>query len=304
MVLRLATRGSNLALWQAERARQLLGGDAEIVVIQSSGDRDRTTDLARFGSIGIFTVEVDRAVLDGRADVGVHSLKDMTTTLQDGITLAGTMERGVVEDALVARAGLRLSDLAAGSRVGTGSLRRAAMLRATRPDLDVVQLRGNVPTRVSKVVDGELDGAILARAGLVRLGLDGHLTEVLDTERFLPAVGQGIVGITCREGDAEAIAAVAERIRDQDAWVAATAERSFLRAMKGGCNAPVGGHASLDGDAVALRGRVLSVDGGHAVEGRVEGGRAEAEDLGLRLADDLSARGGRDLIEEARASLA
>lgn len=304
MSLRLATRGSNLALWQAERTRQLLGGDAELVVVKSSGDRDRTTDLARFGSIGIFTVEVDRAVIDGRADVGVHSMKDMTTTLQDGVVLAGVLERGVVEDALVARAGQSLADLPTGARVGTGSLRRAAMLRAARPDLDVVQLRGNVPTRVSKVVDGELDGAILARAGLVRLGLDGHITDVLDTTRFLPAVGQGIVGLTCREDDAATIATLAEHARDADAWASAIAERTFLKEMKGGCNAPVGGHASIDGDRMTLRGRVLAIDGTEVVDGEVEGAVGEAEDLARRLADDLAARGGRALVDEARASMA
>ena len=200
MTLRLATRGSELALWQARRTSELLGG-AEIVVVESSGDRDRVTELARFGSIGIFTVEVDRAVLDGRADVGVHSLKDMTTTLQDGVQLVGVLERGMTEDALVARDGLTLDGLPPGARVGTGSLRRGAMLRAARPDLEVVPIRGNVGTRLAKVTGGELDATVLARAGLVRLGLEQHASDVLDTERFLPAVGQGIVGLTCRADD-------------------------------------------------------------------------------------------------------
>jgi len=306
MSLRLATRGSNLALWQAERTRQLLGGDAELVIVKSSGDRDRVTDLARFGSIGIFTVEVDRKIIDGDADVGVHSMKDMTTTLQEGVVLAGVLERGVVEDALVARDGRTLNGLPAGSKVGTGSLRRGAMLRAARPDLKVVQLRGNVPTRVSKVLDGDgdVDAAVLARAGLVRLGLDSHITEVLDTDRFLPAVGQGIVGLTCREDDAATIALIAEHARDASAWAAATAERSFLRAMKGGCNAPVGGHATITDDRMTLTGRVLSVDGTQIIDGEVSGPLGEAEELGLRLADDVGGRGGRALVDEARASLA
>ncbi len=300
MTLRLATRGSELALWQANRTSDLLGG-AEIVVVESSGDRDLVTELARFGSIGIFTVEVDRAVLDGRADVGVHSLKDMTTTLQEGVVLAGVLERGMIEDALVARDGLTLDGLPPGARVGTGSLRRGAMLRAARPDLEVVPIRGNVGTRLAKVTGGELDATVLARAGLVRLGLDEHASDVLDTDRFLPAVGQGIVGLTCRADDAATHERLAREARDPRAWAAALAERAFLRALKGGCNAPVGGHATVEGERLSLAGRVLSVDGARAVEGSVEGAAAEAEALGLRLAEALAAQGGRDLVEEARA---
>lgn len=302
MTLRLATRGSELALWQARRTSELLGG-AEIVVVESSGDRDRVTELARFGSIGIFTVEVDRAVLDGRADVGVHSLKDMTTTLQEGVQLVGVLERGMIEDALVARDGLTLDGLPPGARVGTGSLRRGAMLRAARPDLEVVPIRGNVGTRLAKVTGGELDATVLARAGLVRLGLEQHASDVLDTERFLPAVGQGIVGLTCRADDPATRERLQREARDPAAWAAALAERAFLRSMKGGCNAPVGGHATVAGERLSLAGRVLSVDGSRAVEGRVEGACAEAEALGLRLAEELAAEGGRDLVEEARAQV-
>lgn len=302
MTLRLATRGSELALWQARRTSELLGG-AEIVVVESSGDRDRVTELARFGSIGIFTVEVDRAVLDGRADVGVHSLKDMTTTLQEGVQLVGVLERGMIEDALVARDGLTLDGLPPGARVGTGSLRRGAMLRAARPDLEVVPIRGNVGTRLAKVTGGELDATVLARAGLVRLGLEQHASDVLDTERFLPAVGQGIVGLTCRADDPATRERLQREARDPAAWAAALAERAFLRSMKGGCNAPVGGHATVAGERLSLAGRVLSVDGSRTVEGRVEGTCAEAEALGLRLAEELAAEGGRDLVEEARAEV-
>ena len=302
MTLRLATRGSELALWQARRTSELLGG-AEIVVVESSGDRDLVTELARFGSIGIFTVEVDRAVLDGRADVGVHSLKDMTTTLQEGVVLAGVLERGMIEDALVARDGLTLDGLPPGARVGTGSLRRGAMLRAARPDLEVVPIRGNVGTRLARVTGGELDATVLARAGLVRLGLEQHASDVLDTERFLPAVGQGIVGLTCRADDPATRERLQREARDPAAWAAALAERAFLRSMKGGCNAPVGGHATVAGERLSLAGRVLSVDGSRTVEGRVEGACAEAEALGLRLAEELAAEGGRDLVEEARAQV-
>ncbi len=301
--LRLATRGSALALWQAERTRTLLdalGLTAELVIVESSGDRDRTTDLARFGSIGIFTVEVDRVVTEGRADIGVHSLKDMTTTLHDGIALAGCLERGMVEDALVARDGLTLATLPPGARVGSGSQRRGAMLRAARPDLVVVPIRGNVPTRLAKVTDGEIDATILARAGMVRLELDTHITEVLDTQRFVPAVGQGIVGLTCRMDDLETRELLGEQLRDAEAWAAATAERSFLRAMKGGCNAPVGGHATTRGDEIELVGRVLSLDGTERVEGSRRGPLSRAEQLGVDLAAELAAAGGARLVDAAR----
>ncbi len=303
MIHRLATRGSALALWQAKRTQALLqeaGHEAELVIIESSGDRDRKTDLARFGSIGIFTVEVDRAVTEGRADIGVHSLKDMTTTLHEGVQLAGVLERGMIEDALVAKDGMTLATLPQGATVGSGSQRRGAMLRAARPDLNIVQIRGNVPTRLGKVTDGDLDATVLARAGMVRLGLDQHITEVLDTERFLPAVGQGIVGLTCRQDDSDRAALLAESLRDEDAWAAAMSERSFLRKMKGGCNAPVGGHATVQDGEVQLTGRVLALDGSEAIEGSVRGPLGDAEALGIELAEDLEGRGGGRLIEAAR----
>lgn len=304
MTLRLATRGSDLAQWQAREVKAGLGGDAELVIIESGGDRDRTTDLARFGSIGIFTVEVDRALLDGRADVGVHSLKDMTTTLEDGIVLAGVLPRGVVEDVLVSRdPAWTLEGLPEGARVGTGSLRRGAMLLAARPDLRLEPIRGNVATRIGRVREGDLDATVLARAGVERLGLLAEVTEVLPTEVFLPAVGQGIVGLTCRADDAAARTAIEERVRDASAWTAAHAEREFLRTLQGGCNAPVGGHAEVVGDELHLRGRVLSRDGRRVVQGELRGPASDAEALARTLAEDLASRGGAALVAEAREAI-
>ena len=303
-MIRLATRSSPLALWQANRVKQLLetawsGIGVELVPVTSSGDRDRTTELARFGRIGIFTVEVDRALAAGRADAAVHSLKDMTTTLVDGIGLAAVFARGPVEDVLVAPEGTTLDGLPAGARVATGSLRRAAMVRAARPDLEVVGIRGNVDTRLAKLDAGEADALVMARAGLERLGYDERIAEVLDTERFVPAVGQGLVGITCRADDEESQVKVAA-IRDLEAWDEALAERAFLRALRGGCNVPAGGHARAVEGGLALHGRVLSVDGERSVEGRVVGAREDAEELGAKLAERLDAEGASELIEEAR----
>lgn len=298
--MHIATRGSRLALWQARTTQELLGEEHELLIVRSTGDADRETDLARFGSIGIFTVEVDRAILDGRARVGVHSLKDMTTTLQDGIVLAGCLARGPIEDVLVSRDGRGLRDLQSGSRVGTGSLRRGAMIRTLRDDLEVVSQRGNVPTRVSHVVEGELDACVLARAGLERLGLTEHVSEVLPLEDFLPAVGQGIVGITCREDDDEVRELLGARARDPQAWPCALAERAFLRASNGGCNAPIAGHAVLEGDELWLRGRVHAVDGREVIAGERRGRPGEAEALGAALADELLSAGAAELVEEAR----
>ncbi len=304
MKIVLATRGSPLALWQAEEARRVLLAahpSAEIVLLplQSSGDQDQKSDLARFGRIGVFTVEVDRALLDGRADAGVHSAKDMTTTLIEGVVLAGTLARGPVEDVLVSASGSTLDELPDGARVATGSMRRSAMLRAARPDLEVVPIRGNVDTRLAKLDRGEADALIVARAGLVRLGLERRITQVLPRELFLPAVGQGIVGLTAREDDAATRRTLAA-VGDRESWVAATAERAFLRAIHGGCNAPVGAHASVRENALVLEAWVLSLDGRRSVRD-VERGQVErAEDVGRALADKLTARGAGELVAEAR----
>ncbi|MEW6072989.1 MAG: hydroxymethylbilane synthase [Planctomycetota bacterium] len=304
MTFVLATRRSQLALWQAETAARLLraawsGLDVELLPVESAGDRDQKAALERFGRIGIFTVEVDRAVIEGRADAAVHSLKDMTTTLLEGVQLAGVLARGPVEDAWLSPAGTRLADLPPGSRVATGSLRRRAMLLARRPDLVTVGIRGNIDTRLAKLAAGAADGMILARAGLARLGLAERITEVLDTRTFLPAVGQGLVGLTCRAGD-EAAARRLFAITDLEARDAGVAERALLAGLRGGCNVPVGAHARVVESTLSLRARVLSPDGTQAVEGEITGARDQAAPLGDSLARDLLERGAGRLIEEAR----
>jgi len=304
MTITLATRSSPLALWQARRAQELLtsaGADEEIQLleVQSSGDIDLSSQLARFGKIGIFTAEVDQAVVEGRADVGVHSMKDLTTVLTDGMVLAGALARGPVEDALVSPSGKGLDRLPQGARIATGSIRRAAMLLRVRPDLDIGPLRGNVATRLSKLDAGEADAIILARAGLERLGLGGRITEILDTERFLPAVGQGIVGLTCRASDTDLRETLAT-IADRQAWISARAERTLLHDLQGGCSAPIGGHAVHDGDTLILSAVVLSVDGREFMERSLRGPAAEPEVLGQALARELLDRGAGRLVEAAR----
>lgn len=303
--LPLATRGSALALWQAETVQRLLqeqhdGLEAPIVTVESSGDLDQESALARFGRIGIFTVEVDRAVLDGRALAGVHSLKDMTTTLQEGIVLAAVLPRGPVEDVLVSPAGHTLESLPQGARVATGSLRRRALLLAARPDLEVVEIRGNVDTRLAKLERGEADAIVLARAGLVRLGLDAdNPHSLLARPEFLSAVGQGIVGITCRAEDDRTREQLAA-IRDEEAWIAALAERRLLRDLQGGCNAPIAAHCWREGDDRLLAARVLSVDGSRTVEGQCEVDETDPESSAMMLAAQLLDAGAGALVEEAR----
>ncbi|QDU70052.1 hydroxymethylbilane synthase [Engelhardtia mirabilis] len=303
----LATRASQLALWQAEATSAALKAAwsdirPELLRITSKGDADQTSDLARFGRIGIFTVEVDRALLEGRAHASVHSLKDMTTTLHEGTMLSGVLGRGPVEDVLVSRGGERLAELPAGARVATGSLRRAAMVRAQRPELEIVQIRGNVETRLRKLAEGEAEALVMARAGLERLGLGEQITEVLDTRRFLPAVGQGIVGIVCRQGDWTHHERV-QAIRDLEAWDEALAERALLRTLRGGCNVPVGAHARVVEGVIALEARVLSVDGTEVVEASASAPRGDAEALGELLGRQLLEAGAARLIDDARASI-
>jgi hydroxymethylbilane synthase len=294
-VIRLATRGSALALWQAESAARALAGavpgeEVRIVTVRTSGDEIQDKAIAAIGAVNVFTAEVDRAVAEGRADAGVHSLKDLGTQMAPGIVLGAVLERGSVEDVLIAPRFGSLPDLPPGAAVGTGSPRRRAMLLAARPDLRCVDLRGNVETRLAKVGRGEVEAAVLARAGIERLGRAAAISQVLPLDRFLPAAGQGLVGITCRESDAPVLAAL-RAIRDAAGFAAALAERAVLRDLHAGCHAPVGVLATVDGGMIALRCRILALDGSSDLAGSVQGPASDAEGLGARLAADLIARG-------------
>jgi hydroxymethylbilane synthase len=300
----LATRGSPLALWQTEEVRRLLreahpSAEVELSILKSTGDRDDRLDVSSLGRTGVFTVEIDRSVLEGPSDAGVHSLKDMMTSLPEGLVLAGTLARASAQDALVSRDERRLDDLPRGARVATGSLRRAAMLRRARPDLEIVPIRGNVETRLAKLAQGEADALVMAVAGMERLGLRDRITEVLAAPAFLPAVGQGIIGITCRAAD-EATAKTLAAISDREAWAEALAERALLHALRGGCNAPIGAWARAVENGISLRACVLAVDGSRSIEGERAGSIADAERIGRALAQDLEARGAAALIDAAR----
>ncbi|MDT4979966.1 MAG: hydroxymethylbilane synthase, partial [Pseudonocardiales bacterium] len=270
-----------------------LGAPAEIIHIVTEGDRSSVA-LSQIGGTGVFVSALRTALLAGEIDVAVHSYKDLPTAPADGVVIAAVPSREDPRDALVARDGMTLGELPAGSRVGTGSPRRAAQLRALGLGLEIVDLRGNVDTRLGKVASGELDAVILAYAGLRRLGRSGEVTEVLDPIQVLPAPAQGALAIECRSSDDDAIAVVAA-MNSADTATAVTAERALLAALEAGCSAPVGALAEVvEGDAeleVFLRGSVTAIDGSSAVRLSETGASTDADGVGRRLAAELLANG-------------
>ena len=301
MKLRLGTRGSRLALVQTQGvadALAALGVEVEIIVIRTSGDRLAQVALADFGGKALFVKEIEEALLEGVADVGVHSLKDMPGALPPGLCLAAFPRREDPRDCLVTRRGGGLPDLPPGAVVGSSSLRRRVLLRSGRPDLRVEPIRGNVETRLSKLESGQYDAIVLAKAGLDRLGLAPAHTFALPAEEFLPAAGQGILGVEVREDDREARELVA-RLDDGHTRIEAQAERAFLFRLGAGCHTPVAGHAQLEHDAMTLTGLVASPDGATVLRSAVAGIASSAEALGHQLADELLGRGARRLLQSS-----
>jgi hydroxymethylbilane synthase len=294
--LRLGTRGSRLALVQATTVRQHISAahgwaedEVELIAIRTSGDLIQDRALAEAGGKGLFTKELDVAVLDRRLDIAVHSAKDLPTLMPEGIVIAGYLPREDVRDAFIARAVKSLRDLPAGAIVGSASLRREAQLRRLRPDLAVKLLRGNVETRLKRIEMGEFDATLLALAGLKRLGLSQHATAILDIQEFLPAVGQGAIAITARTDD-ESVYRILEPLFDAATTAAVIAERSFLAVLEGSCRTPIAGHAiSCDG-RLQFRGMVLRPDGSQAREVTAEGAASEAAHIGQHAGLDLRAQ--------------
>jgi hydroxymethylbilane synthase len=302
--LRLGTRRSTLATTQSQLVADALtatsGREVVLVGVTTEGDRS-TAALATIGGTGVFVSALREAVLRGEVDLAVHSLKDLPTADPDGLLLAAVPQREDPRDALVARDGLTLGELPPGSTVGTGSPRRAAQLRALGLGLEVVDLRGNVDTRLRRVTDGDLDAVVLARAGLARLGRLDSATEVLDPLQMLPAPGQGALAVECRQGDT-ATADLLAALDDPLTRAAVTAERSLLAALEAGCSAPVGGYAEVaegeDRPELYLRGAVVAIDGSASVRRSVTGPVDDAQGVGRRLAAALLADGADDLIGE------
>ena len=292
----IGTRGSPLALAQAHMVAGLLatasGRDAGVFpldIIRTSGDATQDRALADIGGKGLFTKEIDAAQLAGTVDVAVHSAKDLPTELPEGLEVAGYLPREDVRDAFIGRNGQKLNDLPHGARVGTVSLRRQALLRRMRPDLDITIFRGNVGTRLEKVARGDVEGTLLALAGLKRLSLAQHATELLDAASFPPAVGQAAIAVVTRVGDA-ATRALVDRITDADTGIAVSAERGFLMALDGSCRMPIAAHATVAGGAVTLKGMVLSADGATVFETTGTGPAGQAAALGRRLGEELRVR--------------
>lgn len=301
--LRLGTRASALATTQsglvADLIRQRLGREVELVTITTEGDVNGAP-LATLGGTGVFVSALRDALLRGEVDVAVHSLKDLPTTPADGIALAAVPTREDPRDVVVARDGMTLGELPQGSRVGTGSPRRAAQLEALGLGLDVAGVRGNVDTRIGKVASGEYDAVLLARAGLARLGRVDEATEVLDPLQMLPAPGQGALAIECRDDDTDLVAGLAA-LDDPATRAAVTAERAVLATLEAGCSAPLGALAEVvegeDGDELWVRAIALSHDGGLSVRMSATGPVADAAGVGHRLASDMLADGAADLME-------
>ncbi|WP_019588921.1 MULTISPECIES: hydroxymethylbilane synthase [unclassified Thioalkalivibrio] len=302
--LRIATRKSPLAMWQAEHVAERLRAahpdrPVELVGMTTQGDRVLDSPLAKIGGKGLFVKELENALLEDRADIAVHSVKDVPMELPDGLALPVILDREDPLDAFVSNHYGHVDELPAGARVGSSSLRRQCQLRARRPDLEVHDLRGNVNTRLGKLDAGEYDAILLAAAGLKRLGFDERIRNCLEPEVSLPAVGQGAIAIECRDGDNEVEGRIAS-LNDPDTSDRVRAERAFNRRLEGGCQVPLAAHAILEADGgLWLRGLVGAVDGSQLLQREVRGPRAEAETLGIRLADELLELGAGALLRAA-----
>jgi hydroxymethylbilane synthase len=306
--IRIATRRSQLALWQAGHVAELLRAAhpdlaIELVPMSTQGDRVQDRALAEVGGKGLFVKELEVAMLEGRADIAVHSMKDVPSELPPGMCIAAALPRANPRDAFLSLRHAGFAALPQGARVGTSSPRRQAQLRRARPDLSLELLRGNVDTRLRRLAEGSLDAILLACAGLERLGLAAHITEVLDLDLSLPAVGQGVIGIECRADDVRCRDALAA-LHHEPSFVRLRAERAFAQALGGSCHSPIAAHATLEGDALVVRGFVGSPDGREAYRDVERGRPAEAEALGRRLAARMQAAGAGVLLERLRTEAA
>ena len=308
-LLRIGTRGSALALWQANHVREALGTtcgvESEIVVVKTSGDKT-SAPVEQIGVIGVFTKELEDALLDGRADLAVHSMKDVPTEFSELCRVATVFEREDPRDALVSFRGETLENLPRGARIGTSSLRRAAQLRQFRPDFQIIEIRGNVDTRLRKLAEGEYDAVVLAKAGIVRLGHASRVTEVLPPEIVLPAVGQGALGVEFMASREKEFRLV-DQLIDRNTMLAVKAERALLADIQGGCRLPLGAWARLEAGEMVIDACVLAVDGTESIRRRrkkVCHNERDAETLGKEVAGELLGAGAERLLHLAGRSVA
>ena len=299
--LRIATRKSPLALWQAEYVKSRLleihqGLEVELVTMSTKGDKILDTPLAKIGGKGLFVKELEAQMLEGKCDIAVHSMKDVPMAFPEGLFLPVICEREVPLDAFVSNDYEKFDDLPQGARVGTSSLRRKCQLLDLRPDLEILDLRGNVNTRLAKLDEGQFDAIILASAGLIRLEMEERIRSRIEPEVILPAVGQGAVGIECREGDDEVLALI-EPLNHTETALRVRAERALNNHLEGGCQVPIGSYSILEGDQIYLRGLVGSVDGATIIRKEIRGAAADGEALGVEVAEQLLNSGAREILE-------
>ena len=299
--IRIGTRGSQLALWQARWVQSRIrsiepDADIELTTIKTIGDKILDVPLAKVGGKGLFVKEIEEAILDGRVDLAVHSMKDMPSELPKGLVIGAIPEREMPGDVLLSRENHLLSELPERARVGTSSLRRAAQLLSHRPDVEIVSLRGNLDTRIRKLDTEDLDAIVLAAAGIRRLGLQDRITEYLDVQIMLPAVGQGALCIESRQTD-EMLQPILDAMEDPDTRTVVTAERAFLARLEGGCQVPIAGHGILENGRLQVTGLVADLDGKTVIRESLDGPPEKAEEIGTRLADMLLDRGAREILD-------
>ena len=300
--IRIATRKSPLAMWQAEHVADALrrahpGLAVEILGMSTQGDKILDTPLAKIGGKGLFVKELEQRMLEGDADIAVHSMKDVPVELPEGLHLSVILEREDPRDAFVSNDHADLAALPEGARVGTSSLRRQCQLADRRPDLQIVPLRGNVNTRLRKLDGGEYEAVILASAGLIRLGFAERIRGFISTDDSLPAIGQGAIGIECRADDAR-VNALLQPLHHADTAACVRAERALNHRLQGGCQVPIGGHATLGAGELHLRGLVGTVDGSEIVRGEIRGPEDQAEQLGRALAEELLEHGAAQILRD------
>jgi hydroxymethylbilane synthase len=300
--LRIATRKSPLALWQANHVRDALmarnpGLDVELFTMSTQGDKILDTPLAKVGGKGLFVKELELGILEGRADLAVHSMKDVPVEFPQGLGLAAILEREDPRDALISNTISSIEALPQGARVGTSSLRRQCQLRARRADLEVLDLRGNVNTRLAKLDNGDYDAILLAAAGVKRMGWEDRITELLPPEQFLPAIGQGAIGIEIRLAD-DRVNRFVEALNDEQAATRIRAERALNARLQGGCQVPIAGYSEINHGVMVLRALVGRPDGTELIQGVISGKPEDAEELGQVLADDLLSRGAKQILAD------
>ena len=302
--IRIGTRGSQLALYQAKLVKATLENifpelQVELNIIKTKGDKILDVALSKIGDKGLFTKEIENALLDGTADLAVHSLKDLPTKLPEGLKLGAVLERGEFRDAMVSFKGLKLEDLKPGHIIATSSLRRQAGLLKLYPEIILKDIRGNVNSRLQKMEEGYCDAMIMAGAGLQRLGLEKHITEIIDPEKITPAVSQGAIAIETRIGDTEVDELMA-RLNHQPTWDAITAERAFLAHLEGGCQVPLGCYSKVENEQLTLSGFVASIDGKEYIRETISGKLSDGAKLGVQMALNMLERGAGPILKEIK----